>query len=196
MFYIQFISLYFDAMQSNNLQNISRINIVGTSGSGKSTLARQLATKLNCPYVEMDALWFRENWQNVSDEEFFSKVAAATSGNAWVLDGNYSKTIPIKWKHVQMVIWVDMPFYTTLYRALKRAFARAITQEPLWHGNKESWRKLFSKDSIVWWMIKTHRANVLKYEAMMQDKRYAHIQFIRLRSQREVDEFVKGFTRA
>lgn len=92
-----------------------------------------------------------------------------------------------------MVVWVDMPFYTTLYRAVKRAIMRVVTQEPLWHGNKESWRKLLSKDSIVWWMIKTHKANVLKYEAMMQDEQYKHIQFVRLRSAKDVELFVYEF---
>ncbi|MER5115718.1 shikimate kinase, partial [Serratia marcescens] len=31
-----------------------KINVVGTSGSGKSTLARQLAERLDVPYIEMD----------------------------------------------------------------------------------------------------------------------------------------------
>ncbi|MBT4141869.1 MAG: adenylate kinase, partial [Chloroflexi bacterium] len=29
-----------------------RINVIGTSGSGKSTFSKQLAQKLDCPYIE------------------------------------------------------------------------------------------------------------------------------------------------
>jgi adenylate kinase family enzyme len=172
------------------LHNISRINVVGTSASGKSTLAKAIAAKLGYAYVEMDALWFKEDWQNVSDEEFNVNVAEATKADAWVLDGNYTRTVHIKWQRVEMVVWVDMPFYITLYRAVKRAIVRVVTQEPLWHGNRETWRKLLSKGSIVWWMIKTHKTNVLKYEAIMQDERYKHIQFVRLRSAKDVESFI------
>ena len=40
-----------------------KINVVGTSGSGKSTLARQLAERLDVPYIEMDRLYWRPEWQ-------------------------------------------------------------------------------------------------------------------------------------
>ena len=62
---------------------ISRINVVGTSASGKSTLAKAVAAKLGCAYVEMDALWFKEDWQNVSDEEFNARVLSGSGCRWW-----------------------------------------------------------------------------------------------------------------
>lgn len=177
-------------MHLYNLQNIFRINIVGTSGSGKSTFAKALAGKMNCPYVEMDGIWWKENWQNVSDEEFFEELETALATDVWVLDGNYTRSTPVKWKNVQMIIWLDFPFHITLYRAIKRAISRWISQEELWHGNKESLPKLLSKDSIVWWTITTYKKNAAKYEALMKEERFAHIKFVRLRSQRDVDSFL------
>jgi len=170
--------------------NISRINIVGTSGSGKSTFAKALAEKLSCNYVEMDAIWWKENWQNISEEEFLLRLETTLAGNNWVLDGNYSVTTPIKWANVQMVIWLDLPFHITLYRAVKRAVLRAITKQEIWHGNRESWRKLLSKDSIVWWTLTTYKRNILKYEDLMCDQQFGHIQFVRLRNLKQVHEFL------
>jgi hypothetical protein len=40
-----------------------RINVVGTSGSGKTTFARQLAARLDLPYYEMDALFWKPGWR-------------------------------------------------------------------------------------------------------------------------------------
>ena len=46
------------------------INVVGTSGSGKSTLARRLAHRLELPWIELDRLYWRPNWQGAPDEAF------------------------------------------------------------------------------------------------------------------------------
>lgn len=179
-------------MQPYFPSNISRINVVGTSGSGKSTFAKALANKLNYNYVEMDAIWWKENWQNISEQEFLLRLEEVLNYSAWVLDGNYTITTSVKWKNVQMVIWLDLPFYTTLYRAIKRAMVRAITKQEIWHGNTETWGKLFSKDSIVWWTITTYKKNVLKYEAIMKEPQFAHIQFVRLRSSKQVHKFLSS----
>ena len=43
--------------QKKNSYLVSRINVVGTSGSGKSTFSKKLASKLNCPYIELDQIF-------------------------------------------------------------------------------------------------------------------------------------------
>jgi adenylate kinase family enzyme len=174
---------------------VLKINVVGTSGSGKSTFARRLAQRRGIPYVEMDKLFWGAGWRVPDDAEFFPKVAAAIAGDAWVLDGNYTRTVPIKWQRVDMVVWLDYPFATTLYRAVKRALMRAWTKAELWDGtgNRESFRKLiFSKDSIVRWTIQTYRGNRRRYEAAMADPRNAAITFVRLRRPSEAERFLSS----
>lgn len=167
-----------------------KINVVGTSGSGKSTVARQLAQTFAVPYIEMDLLFWRPAWQGTPDEEFLLKVeqrlAAAPMG--WVLDGNYTRTKPIKWREVQWVVWVDYGFCRTLWQAIRRALQRSWRHSELWPhtGNRENFRRsFFSRDSIILWTLKTYRKNRAKYLADMQDARYSHIRFIRLRSPRQ-----------
>jgi adenylate kinase family enzyme len=148
---------------------------------------------MSIPHLEMDAIFWGPNWREPSDEEFFPKVAAALQGESWVLDGNYTRTIPVKWARVQCVIWLDLPFWPTVSRVIVRSARRAARGEELWKGtgNRESWRKCFlSRDSIVWWAIQSHRKNKQQYAAMMTDPQYAHIQFLRLRSAREIDRFL------
>ena len=169
-----------------------RINVVGTSGSGKSTFARRLARHLAVPYVELDALFWRPGWGESSDEEFFPRLKAALGPEGWVVDGNYTRTIPLKWDQVDAVIWLDFSFPLTLKRAVLRAARRAWSQEELWPGtgNRESWRKLFTRHSIVWWTIKTHAKVRRQYEATMRDPRYGHIRFVRLTSPAEAEAFL------
>ncbi|MCG8379852.1 MAG: (d)CMP kinase, partial [Proteobacteria bacterium] len=68
-----------------------RINVVGSSGSGKSTVAKKLAARINAPYVELDALNWKPNWTESTDDELFPDLESALAGDAWVLDGNYTR---------------------------------------------------------------------------------------------------------
>ena len=108
---------------------LKKINIVGTSGCGKSPFGRNLADVLSVEYIEMDALFWGKDWAWLSDEEFFPKLATALEKDAWVLDGNYTRTTPIKWGNVDTVIWLDFSFCRTMFQALKRAVLRSITKK-------------------------------------------------------------------
>jgi adenylate kinase family enzyme len=171
------------------LARFERINVVGTAGSGKSTFGRELAELLDLPYFEMDRMFWKPDWQESSDEELFREVQEATSRRRWVLDGNYTRTIPVKWKHVQLVIWLDLSFVRTVFRVTKRVINRSFTQQEIWPGtgNRESFANAFlSKDSIIWWSISTYRKNRKKYDAMIVAPEYSHICFVRLDSAKSV----------
>jgi adenylate kinase family enzyme len=176
-----------------------RINVVGTSGSGKTTFARQLARALDLPYYEMDRLFWKPSWQESSDGEFFGKLEQVTSGPLWVLDGNYTRTLPIKWKRVQLVIWLDPSFVQTVFRVTTRTIRRALTREELWPGtgNRESLAEaFFSRKSIIWWAISTHERNRKKYSALMIAPEHSHITFVRLKSRADPQRFLGGLRSA
>lgn len=166
-----------------------RINVIGTSGSGKTTFGRNLANILNIPFVEMDAIFWGPEWTFPDNDELFRRLAAALEAENWVLDGNYTRTLPVKWERVDTVIWLDFSFPRTLYQALVRAISRVFTGEELWPGtgNKESFGKLFSRESIVWWTIKTHRRNRKKNFDFIQSDEFSFIKFVRLRSPAEAE---------
>ncbi|MEN0614878.1 AAA family ATPase [Klebsiella indica] len=171
-----------------------KINVVGTSGVGKSTLARRLAQELSLPYIEMDVLYWLPQWQGTPDDLFFAKLAAATAGPGWVLDGNYNRSRPVKWRDVDLVVWVDYGFWRTLRQAVSRAVSRAFHQQELWPGtgNRETFRRsFFSRESIILWTLKTWRKNRQRYQADMFDPQYQHIRFVRLRNQQQAEALVR-----
>lgn len=169
-----------------------RINIIGTSGSGKTTYGRQLAEILVIPFFEMDAIFWGPDWSEPGDEIFFSRLSAALSGDNWVLDGNYSRTLPIKWNQVDVVVWLDFSFPRTLYQAFCRAFSRLFSREELWPntGNRESLRKLFSRDSILLWTIRTYHRTRKKIKSYSNVEEFKHIKFHRLRSPAQARSFL------
>lgn len=170
---------------------MKKINIIGTSGSGKSTFGKRLADQLGYVLIELDTLHWQDNWQFLSDEDFFDNIEIQLARPTWVLDGNYTRTTPIKWRDVDTVIWLNYCFPLVLFRAIKRAVIRVATQETLWNtNNTESLTKLFSKDSIIWWTIKTHAKNRRKYRAIMNSSDYEHIHFVELTSPRKARDFL------
>lgn len=172
-----------------------RINVIGTSGSGKTTFARRLAQALDLPYYEMDALYWLPGWREPSYPDFMARVEAVTVQPRWVLDGNYSRTQPIKWKQVEQVIWVDPSLARTVWRVTARTIRRSFTGEELWPGtgNRESLAQaLLSRKSIIWWSVRQHPRNRARYTALMAAPEYRHISFVRLRSDGEAQRFLEA----
>ena len=167
-----------------------RINVIGTSGSGKSTFSKRIAEKLNIPYIELDALFWKANWTESTYEEFSHKIQKAVIEDDWVLDGNYSRTEDIKWQRVQMVVFLDLPFHLVLYRIISRSLIRSYKGQKLWAGNEESIRRLFTQDSIIWWVMKTFHKRRKRYTSLFDKMKNSKIQFIRLRSKKEVECFI------
>ncbi|MFK7914753.1 MAG: hypothetical protein AB8B93_12630, partial [Pseudomonadales bacterium] len=126
-----------------DLRRYQRFNIVGTSGCGKSAFSRRLGERLDLPHIEMDQLFWKADWTEPADAEFFEKLDQAIGGDHWVLDGNYTRTIPIKWPRTELVVWLDMPFRTTLARVTSRSFKRALFGVELWPdtGNVETFKR-------------------------------------------------------
>lgn len=154
-----------------SLRESRRINVVGTSGSGKSTFSRDLARALELPCHEMDAHFWLPGWHGRADGDFLARIAALTSGDVWVLDGNYTRTTPVKWARVECVVWLDYSLPVTLFRAVRRAIGRAISKKEVWPGTgiRESFRQSFlSRKSILLWTLRTHGTNRRKYAALLQ----------------------------
>ena len=174
---------------------MKKINVIGTSGSGKSTFSRALAKALGIEYIEMDAVFWRPDWQEPEDADFFSDLKNAISGDAWVLDGNYSRTREIKWEAVDTVIWLDYSFFRTFYRIVSRSVKRAMDKKELWPGtgNTESFYKAFlTKDSIILWMLKNYGKTRRKCTKIMNSQEWSHIRFIRLTTPKQTERFIEN----
>ncbi len=171
--------------------------MVGCSGSGKTTLARALAHALRAPNIELDAIFHQPGWTPLDDDTFKARVMEVTQPARWVVDGNYSTVRDIVWDRADTVVWFDLPFVTVMARTIRRTVRRTVTRQELWNGNKEPWSNLCSFDpekSIIAWAATRHGVYRERYGAAEHDPRWAGLQFVRLRSQREADTFLARVT--
>jgi adenylate kinase family enzyme len=156
-----------------------RVSVVGSTGSGKTTFARALASILGVPGVELDALNWGPNWTPVDDATFRQRVDAETSGEAWVVDGNYGGrgARDIIWPRADTVVWLDPPLRVSLVRLWQRSVGRIRSGEELWSSNRETFRNTFlSRDSLFIWALKSYRRRKRIYRDMLARPENGHLE--------------------
>lgn len=160
-----------------------RYVVVGTSGSGKSTLANRLARQTGNRHVELDRLHWLPGWQERPWEAFCDDVEVATRGERWVVDGNYSATRDVVWGRAEAVVWLDLPFTTVMRQIVVRTLRRGVTGEVVCNGNVESLARGFlSRESIILWAAKTWRKHHVRYERLLMEPQWGHLDVFRVRS--------------
>ena len=74
---------------------------------------------------------------------------------------------------------------------MKRTFRRIVRRETLWNGNRESLQAAFGRDSILRWLLKTHRTTSDRYRDDMATAS-GEVAWVRLRDRRQVDAWLAG----
>ena len=174
---------------------MQRISVIGSSGSGKTTFARDLAHLLDLPRLELDSVMHQPGWTPKPDHEFQAEVGDFVAGDGWVVDGNYTShgVARIVWPRADTIVWLDPSRAVVMRRVVWRTLRRVATREELWNGNREPWTNLYSRDPykniIVWaWTRFEHVRQ--KYEGMLSDGSWDHLDVVRLRTAREARAFL------
>ncbi|MEQ0561873.1 adenylate kinase [Amycolatopsis sp. NEAU-NG30] len=142
-----------------------RIVIVGVTGSGKSTLARAIAARTGLPFHSADDIGWQPGWVGTPDDEQRRLVAEVCAQERWVLDAVYSKWQDIVLPRTQLVVGLDYPRWLSLSRLVRRTLVRVVTRERICNGNVESFRQMFSADSIIRWHFTSFAAKRARIRA-------------------------------
>ena len=100
----------------------NRISIVGGSGSGKSTLCDILSEKFSLPAVHLDSINFKPNWIEIDKNERDKIISAKALEDKWIIDGNYTKTLKLRFERADLIIWLDYSTFALLNGVFKRYF--------------------------------------------------------------------------
>ena len=163
---------------------MQRILIIGCSGAGKSTLARKLGEKTGLPVVHLDALFWKPGWVESEREVFDARVLAELEKPAWIIDGNYARTLPVRLEKCDTVIYLDFPRWLCILGVLKRVLTTYGTVRP---DMPEGCPERFDWEFLKW---------VWNFNCENRKKIYATLkamlpeQLIILRSRREVKKFL------
>ncbi|PFH88594.1 shikimate kinase [Bacillus sp. AFS088145] len=124
-----------------------KIHIIGSVGSGKTTLARQMSTKLNIPYYELDnVVWKRQKVHEDirrSEQERECYLDTLIRSDTWIIEGVHNEEwVGNSFKNADLIIFLDTRYSVRTYRIIKRYFLQKLKLEK---SNYKPTLKIFFK---------------------------------------------------
>ena len=165
---------------------MERILIIGCGGAGKSTLARQLGEKTGLPVVHLDKLFWHPGWVESTKDEIDAKILDELGKPRWIMDGNYNRTLPLRLRNCDTVIYLDFSRFACLMGVAKRVLTTYGTvRSDMAEGCPERFDLDFLK--WVWNFNKTKRE---KYYRLLNEAE--GIEKIVLKNRRMVKRFLRS----
>lgn len=94
--------------------------VIGCPGAGKSTFSRQLRDRTGLPLYYLDMINHKPDRTTVSREEFDRRLAEIMSSDRWIIDGNYNRTLEMRFEKCDAVFLLDFPTEICLAGAAER----------------------------------------------------------------------------
>ena len=131
-----------------------KVWVLGGPGCGKTTFAQELAAMSGARHVELDELFWRENWKVAKSTDFIGQLETFLAEPDWIVDGRFPEAVDRFLHLAEIVIWLDPPMAVAWPRLLYRTIARWLTRAELWAGNRESFISVFGSRSILWYAFR------------------------------------------
>lgn len=87
----------------------NKVIVIGCSGSGKSTFSTKLADITGLPLYYLDRIYWLPDKSHLDKDEFDSKQREIVKEDRWIIDGNYRRTIPLRFAECELCIFFDLP---------------------------------------------------------------------------------------
>ena len=100
--------------------NIKRVCVIGCSGSGKTTFSNNLNKACGLPVYHLDTIFYDANWVAVKRDVFDHRLIQILKKEQWIIDGNYPRTMPLRFEYADTIIFLDYPRWRSIYGLLKR----------------------------------------------------------------------------
>lgn len=99
---------------------MQKVIIIGSPGAGKSTFARCLQDATGLPLYYLDMIWHNPDRTTVSRDEFDRKLEKIMERDRWMLDGNYLRTLEMRFRECDTVFFLDYPLEVCIAGARAR----------------------------------------------------------------------------
>ena len=100
--------------------------IFGRPGSGKSTFTNALHKTTGLPLHHLDKHFFTKNWIERDTQEFLKIQQSIVDTNSWIIDGNSIKSLEMRYRRADLVLYLNFPRWLCYIRVFKRIFDKSI----------------------------------------------------------------------
>lgn len=167
-----------------------RVLIYGVTGSGKSALAARLAGATGIGWHSADDLAWEPGWVAVPDDEQRRRIERICERPEWILDTAYGMWVDVPLGRAQLIVALDYPRWFSLQRLVRRTVTRVIGRRVVCNGNRESWREVLSRDSIIAWHFQSFGRKRQRIRRWAGDP--AGPPVLRLTSSRQAEQWLSG----
>jgi adenylate kinase family enzyme len=165
-----------------------RILVIGSGGSGKSTVATRLGALLNLEVSHLDKFFWQPGWVKPATEDWVQTVTELMNRDSWILDGNYSGTLELRFQKCDTIIFLDLSRWLCLWRIVRRVLRYRNDLRPdMAEGCQEKLDLEFVR--WVWNYPRRTKPKVVKLLRERCDGK----EIVWLRSRREVEGFLRRF---
>ncbi len=130
---------------------MKRVLVIGSPGAGKSTFSRRLREKTALPLIYLDQIWHRPDRSHIPREEFDTRLAEILKGDAWIIDGNYARTLSMRLARADTVFLFDLPAADCLAGAASRIGKKREDMpwiEETFDEEFRAWIEAFPRDTL------------------------------------------------
>src|SRR2546421_11703439 len=163
---------------------MDKIVIIGPPGAGKTTLANDLGSLLKIKVFHLDRLFWKRGWKRKTRDKRIDILQKLVLEKQWMIEGTYLNSSKRHLKAADTIIFLDIPRLLCLQRLIKRhreynkRFRRDIP--------KECTDRLTMVHKLKVLTFPLHGGRTIKQSI----RNYNSKQIIRLRSAKEVEDFL------
>ena len=90
-------------------EEMKNVIVIGCPGSGKTIFSGKLHEATGLPLFHLDAIWHRADRTHISRDDFDARLGEIIAQDAWIIDGNYSRTLERRISACDTVFLFDLP---------------------------------------------------------------------------------------
>ena len=157
---------------------MKKVIVIGCPGAGKSTFSRHLRDKTGLPLYYLDMIWHKPDKTNIFRAEFDRAIEDILKTEAWIIDGNYGRTLERRLQECDTVFFLDLPVDVCLAGIESRI------------GTKREdmpWIEDTLDDEFREWVVNFSRDELPHVYTLLE--KYCDKQIITFKSREEIDAY-------